>query len=141
MRFQSKWLIAMLGLLLLTGCGRKDAPQAEVEADAPVPTIQSLQIKHVDFTVQFTLTLAGGAAGVGYQVDRAEVDPSCDCPSFWRRYSEERPNPANAGREMVRLISLKTKAKAFVFRIRAIDGLGRLGPWSEPFRAQATQPD
>ncbi|MFQ5582615.1 MAG: hypothetical protein ACE5F3_08340 [Mariprofundaceae bacterium] len=120
--------------LMLTACGRKQMPQ--VVAEHP-PQIAELQHAVVGNSLKLTLRLTGGSDGVGYQIDRTEMDPYCKCPGFWKRYREEYPAVKNADRELTQMINLRTGKVEYVFRIRAIDGLGRLGPWSKPIQARA----
>lgn len=121
--------------VVLMACGRKEAPQ--VVGEGPPPAVASLEHEIVGNTLVLTLRLAGGAEGVGYQIDRSEIDPHCNCPGFWRRYYELSPGPKFAGRPLKRIIDLRGGKREFAFRIRAIDGLGRLGPWSKPIRAKS----
>ena len=133
-RFKHLILIACLGLVL-AGCGRKEPPQVTDERQEP--QIASLEQVISGNILKLDLSLAGGADGIGYQIDRAEQDPGCKCPSFWRRYYELPPVADRAGKPLVRALDLKSHKKAFYFRIRAVDGLGRLGPWSKPIFGRA----
>lgn len=128
-------LMMAMATLILTGCGRKEAPQ--VMADAPPPAITQLAHTISGNSLQLSLRLSGGEGGVGYQIDRAEIDPACDCPSFWRRYFEEYPNARLRDKELSKMINLRSSETAYAFRVRAVDALGRLGPWSKPIRARA----
>lgn len=122
-------------LVLLSGCGRKELPQ--LTGEGPPPVIS--EITHIveGNILVLNLRLQGGANGIGYQVDRAEVDPYCKCPGFWRRFFERPPMLGQAGKQLDRNIDLNTSVGEYVFRVRATDGLGRLGPWSRIFRAKA----
>jgi len=119
----------------MIGCGRKELPQ--VTGEGPPPVIAEMTHEIEGNVLVLNLRLQGGADGVGYQVDRTEIDPYCKCPGFWRRFLERPPMPEQAGRLLQRNINLKTTVAEYVFRVRAVDGLGRLGPWSKPFRAQS----
>lgn len=126
------WVL-MVGVL--AACGKKEPPQI-VETSTP-PNIEQLQTMTTGKSIQFTFRLVGGEEGVGYQIDRAIEDPYCKCPGFWRRYYEEAPKTGLQGKEVKKLLSLGTGESVYYFRIRAVDGLGRLGPWSQPIRARA----
>lgn len=122
-----KFLLLCLTILMVTGCGRKEPPQAIVEADPPA--IASIQVIDADPSKQLKIRLAGGAGGVGYQMDRAEMDPYCKCPSTWLRYYEEYPLPRNNSKALQKMIRLEVGGHDFVYRMRAIDAAGRLGAW------------
>ena len=129
------WFIPLFCLALAMGaCGRKEAPQ--IIRGAP-PQIAELHHEISGNSLKLQLRLVGGEEGVGYQIDRAEVDPYCKCPGMWRRYYELLPHPRHANKPLTRLINLRSSGQAYFFRIRAVDGLGRLGPWSKPIHARA----
>lgn len=120
--------------MLIAGCGLKQPPQPVAESGPP--QIVSLQQSISGNVLKLEITLAGGSRGVGYQIDRSEEDPYCKCPSFWQRFYEEPPVAKNSGATLEKLLHLSLD-KPYLFRIRAIDGVGRLGPWSKPIRAIA----
>jgi len=122
-----KFLLLFLALLLMAGCGRKEPPQVIVSADAP--EIASIKIMDAERTRKLEIQLADGAGGVGYQMERAEMDPYCKCPSVWRRYYEEPPLERNNTRVLQKIIRLEVGGNDFTYRLRAIDALGRLGAW------------
>lgn len=122
-----KLLLLSLTILLVSGCGRKEPPQAIVEAGPP--DIASIKVVDADPSKQLQIQLAGGAGGVGYQMDRAEMDPYCKCPSTWLRYYEEYPLPRNNTKELHKMIRLEVGGHDYVYRLRAIDAAGRLGSW------------
>ncbi|MES0372420.1 MAG: hypothetical protein ABUK11_09105 [Mariprofundaceae bacterium] len=126
-------ILAMLALVL-GGCGRKEPPQPM--ADAPAPKIVSFKHSVESNALYLTLKISGGAYAVGFQVDRAEIDPSCKCPSFWRRLFEEVPSKKHLDKEISKLIWLKQE-REYAFRVRAIDALGRFSEWTSPFLAKA----
>ena len=135
-----KWLIpaAVIGMALtLAGCGRKEPPVPV--ADTAPPAIVSIKhAVHVNaLEVDMVLT-AGDPGGVGYQIDRARVDPYCKCVSFWRRYRVEQATPQRVGAKTKVLIDLRGGKFEYAFRIRAVDAMGRLGPWSKVIRARST---
>lgn len=130
----ARWVPLCCLLMLLAACGRKEAPQ--IVSGAP-PRIAELHHEISGNSLKLQLRLVGGEEGIGYQIDRAEMDPYCKCPSMWRRYYELPPHAKYAGKKLTRLINLRSSKQAYFFRIRAVDGLGRLGPWSKPIQARA----
>ncbi|MDX8402528.1 MAG: hypothetical protein R8K47_07850 [Mariprofundaceae bacterium] len=130
-----------LGILLLAvavvgaGCGRKAPPQPL--APAAPPAIAELHHAVNGPVLMLDFRLQGGAGGIGYQIDRAEIDPVCRCPTMWRRYFEQPPQPRDGPRAVHKPIPLKTTETEFLFRVRAVDLEGRFGPWSETIRARA----
>ncbi len=123
-----------LMLLLLAGCGRKEAPTLAAAGTPP----QILNLKHEvnGGSLKLEFILAGSPEGVGYQIDRTEVDPYCGCPGMFRRYFEQPPFPGQVGKPLIKLINLKSTEREFVFRIRAVDAEGNLGAWSAPIHAR-----
>ena len=119
------WLC--ISLLVVTGCGRKEAPQAMV--DAGPPEILSLKVVKADPSRKLVIQLAGGEGGVGYQIERAEMDPYCKCPSMWLSYYEEPALPVNNSRVLEKMIRLEVGGHDYVYRLRAVDAAGRLGAW------------
>jgi hypothetical protein len=119
------WLSMVL--LVVSGCGRKEAPQALV--DAGPPTIVSLQVMDAEPSKKLAIRLGGGEGGIGYQMERAEMDPYCKCPSEWRRYYEEPTQTLNYTRVLERMIRLEVGGHDYVYRLRAVDATGRLGAW------------
>jgi len=124
-----KCLLLCLTILVVAGCGRKEPAQAIVESDPP--SIASIKVLDADPSKQLQIQLAGGAGGVGYQMDRAEMDPYCKCPSTWLRYYEEYPLPRNNTKELHKMIRLEVGGHDYVYRLRAIDAAGRLGAWKK----------
>lgn len=133
------WLVPLAAILLLAGCGRKEAPQIMSDSSFK-PEIVGLTHTFDVNILQLEFSLKGSPAGVGYQIDRAEVDPYCNCPGFWRRYDERFPNPKLLEEPIKKLISVKVKNRAFLFRIRAYDDAGNIGPWSKMIRGQYADP-
>lgn len=127
-------LLFIVAAFVLAGCGRKEPPQPVT--DAPAPTITMFKQAVLGNALQLNVKIAGGNYGVGYQVDRSEIDPGCNCPSFWRRYHEEAPSAKNFNKELSMLIRLMADTK-YAFRVRAIDGAGRFSEWSKPFFAES----
>ncbi len=124
-----KCLLLCLTILVVAGCGRKEPTQAIV--DVGPPEIATLNIVDADPSKKLEIQLAGGQGGVGYQMDRAEMDPYCKCPSTWFRYYEEPPLARNNTKVLQKMISLEVAGHDYVYRLRAIDAAGRLGAWKK----------
>lgn len=129
------WLMLALALAI-SGCGRKEAPQAIADG-AIKPELTEFRHEQTGNVLQLYFVLEGAPEGVGYQIDRAEVDPKCNCLTMWRRYFEQEAMPQLVGEESTRIINLKTTKREFAFRIRAIDMAGNLSAWSPTVRARA----
>ncbi len=131
-------LLIMTGILTgfsgLTACGRKEMPQ--VDTDKP-PHIEGLKHDMAGNSLRLTFVLNGGTGPVGYQIDRAEIDPHCNCPAFWRRFYGQPAIREQKGQVLTHTLNLQTYKRAFAFRIRAVDSLGNLGAWSTPIRVRA----
>jgi len=125
--------LLLIGILTLSGCGRKEAPQI---SGIEKPQINNLQDQVVGNVLELKFTLTGNAKGVGYQVDRSELDPYCQCPGFWRRFYDRPPLAVQLGSESSSLINLKNDKIEYLFRIRAYDIDGNLGPWSHAIHAK-----
>lgn len=122
--------------LALSGCGRKEAPQPVAE-QAP-PAITAISHTMAGNLLKIEMKISGGSYGLGYQIDRAEIDPYCKCPGFWRRYQEQQPTKENLDKEnFSELIPLRVLDVEYAFRVRAIDALGRFSEWSQVIRAKA----
>jgi len=132
---RSVWLCLILAVLL-NGCGRKEVPQNIVD-DSVKPQIVDLQHKVIGNVLRLDFALKGNAQGVGYDIDRTQMDPYCQCPGFWRRFFEQPALAKQVNEDTYRIISLKTAEVEFLFRIRAVDVAGNFGPWSKLIHAQA----
>ncbi len=126
-------LLSGIIALLLMGCGRKEPPQPLTESSPP-PRIVSLEQEQNYNSLKLTMRLAGAGGVLGYQVDRARTDPICHCRTPWRRDYEFQPRPGMDQERVTRLIGVRTPNVEFFYRVRAVDALGRLGPWSDPIR-------
>jgi len=129
-----RFLISGLVLLALVGCGRKEMPIADT---GKPPAVQGLKHELAGNSLRLTFTLTGGSGPVGYQIDRAELDPVCHCPTDWRRYYEQPAIPGQKNKSLTKTLNLRTYKRTFFFRIRAVDAFGNLGPWSPVIQARA----
>jgi hypothetical protein len=125
------WILLM-AVLLLGGCGRKEAPQ--IVHDSQPPQLVNLQHELNGMVLKLDFELAGSPEGVGFQIDRAAIDPYCKCPGLWRRYLEELATAKKVGVPMTKILRLRSTTIEHVFRIRAVDTAGQFGPWSEHIR-------
>jgi hypothetical protein len=129
-------LLFIVAAFVLVGCGRKEPPQPV--ADNAPPAIVSIKHFLTENLLHLDIKMSGGSGGIGYQIDRAEMDPYCKCPGIWRRHYEELPNPKNFDRPSIpKLLNLRSGDIEYVFRVRAVDALGRFSEWSKPIRARA----
>ena len=126
-------------VLVLAGCGMKAPPTPILQGDEGAPVIRDFSWKHTGTAVRFSFALAGGRGGVGYEVDRAMIDPICRCPTMWRRIYEEPPRASLRGKSIVRLFRLPEKGIVYRFRIRAVDADGNASPWVEPVEAEVKE--
>ncbi|MDQ6962162.1 MAG: hypothetical protein Q9M28_06475 [Mariprofundaceae bacterium] len=131
-----KLIIALMTVLLLFGCGRKEIPSLQQTSATP-PAITKLSHKVIGQVVHFHLNLEGGSGSIGYQLDRAVLDPYCKCPSSWQRYSEMSPLARHQGERFSRLFALPLEDTTYLFRMRAVDGQGHLGAWSQTMQAHS----
>ncbi|MDX8392889.1 MAG: hypothetical protein R8K53_10060 [Mariprofundaceae bacterium] len=127
-------LFGVITLIALGGCGRKEIPQPD---SSEPPRLVNLQYEKAVSVLQLKFSILGGVGAVGYQIDRAEIDPVCDCPTIWRRHFEQLPIPRLKGEKLIRNLKLLTHKREFLFRIRAVDSMNNLAPWSVPMRARA----
>ncbi|MDQ6969869.1 MAG: hypothetical protein Q9M16_05120 [Mariprofundus sp.] len=129
-------LVLLLLALTLNACGRKEAPQVIVDGSVTTPQIADLRHEVIGSVLRMDFVLKGDAQGVGYQIDRTKIDPYCQCPGFWRRFFEQRAQAKQVGAKSYKMIHMKDYTTELVFRIRAIDAAGNLGPWSKIIHAQ-----
>lgn len=122
--------------LLLTACGRKEVPQV-INGESVAPQISDLRSEVVGNVLRMDFTLVGDTQGVGYEIDRTQEDPYCQCPGMWRRFYEQPALARQVNKAAYRIINLKTDKIEFLFRIRAVDVIGNFGPWSKMIRARA----
>ncbi len=125
-------LIVMLAALAIAGCGRKEMPIAD--AGKP-PVIVNFQHTVSGNILKLTFRIEGGSGPVGYQIDRAELDPVCHCRGPWRRFFEQPAIPGQKDKTLNKNLNLFTSDRTFFYRIRPVDAFGNLGAWSEVVRA------
>lgn len=130
-----KFVIVGMLAMLVAGCGRKEPPQVVVEGAPPQLVELTSEVNGPALVLNFRLL--GNKRGLGYQIDRAEMDPYCKCPTMWRRYFDQPALPQQVNEPIKKLINLGSYNREFLFRIRAVDVDGDLGEWSEPIHAQA----
>jgi len=119
----------------LAACGRKETPVPVVPENAK-PQIQNLESEIAGNILKLSFTLTGNPAGMGYQIDRTQIDPYCKCPGFWRRYYDQQPLSHLANDNTAKNLNLKTDKIEYLFRIRAVDQNGSFGPWSRAIHAR-----
>ncbi|MDQ6959588.1 MAG: hypothetical protein Q9M27_01055 [Mariprofundaceae bacterium] len=127
-------ILFMMTGVFLAACGRKEMPQ--VDTGKP-PHIEALKHDMAGNSLRLTFAILGGAGPVGYQIDRAEIDPHCNCPGFWQRFFEQPAIRGQKGKVLSHTLNLRTYKRAFAFRIRAVDFFGNLGAWSNAIRVRA----
>ena len=129
---QKRIWILLVAVLILSGCGRKEAPQ--IIHDSQPPQLVDFRYELQGMIIKLDFKLTGSPEGVGFQVDRAEMDPYCKCPGLWRRFFEQQPSPKYNGVATTKFLGLQQETD-YVFRIRAVDAAGQLGPWSKNIHA------
>jgi len=125
----------LLTAVVLGGCGKKEMPQPIV-AGSEKPQLVNLSYEQAGNVLKLNFSLRGNPAGLGYQIDRTEIDPYCQCPGFWRRYYDQQPLADLVNRNIKKIINLRTARIEYVYRLRAIDLDGNLGSWSKSIRAR-----
>jgi len=128
-------LASLLLAVALTGCGHKEAPHPAGNNEAKPQIVDLANIVNGS-VLRLDFILKGDARGVGFQIDRAQIDPYCQCPGFWRRYLEQMPRHELANTKTYKMIHLKNTTVEYLFRIRAVDAFGNLGPWSKIIHAR-----
>lgn len=88
-------------------------------------------------TFHLNLGIEDGSGAVFYQVDRAEIDPSCNCIANWLRYFESSPSSQRSN--LQHHFKLQRADVAYAFRVRAVDSLGRKTAWSKVMKVEATK--
>jgi len=131
----SPFLASLIVAVALAGCGHKAAPQPVTDSSEK-PQLVGLQYEQAGNVLKLSFELRGDPKGVGYQIDRTQIDPYCQCPGFWRRYHDQQPLSDLVNRTTKKIINLKTTKIEFVYRLRAIDVNGNFGPWGKSIRAR-----
>lgn len=134
MRHMNRVIVMLCLGLAVAACGRKEAPR--IVSSGP-PHLASLEHSVVANSLVLTFVMQGGEGGLGYQIDRSELDPTCNCPSMWRRFLEQPALKRQVGVTMTRNINIHMPDHIYFFRIRAVDAMGNLGEWSKTIRVHA----
>lgn len=95
---------------------------------ALLPKISRVSHQILADRLLINLDVEGGNSEVLYQIDRSEIDPSCQCFTQWLRYYESSPSQQRLG--LKRNIKLRTDM-AYAYRLRVVDNLGRKSAWSK----------
>lgn len=126
--------VAALCALAIAGCGRKEMPIAD--AGKP-PALVGFTHQVSGNILKLSFRIEGGSGPVGYQIDRAELDPVCHCRGAWRRFYEQPAIPGQKGKTLTKALNLFTSDRTFFYRVRPVDAFGNLGAWSEVVRAHS----
>jgi hypothetical protein len=127
-------LTGMIALVVIGGCGRKELPQPDTSEPLRIVDLKAEKAINI---LKLSFSIQGGYGPVGYQIDRAEVDPICNCLTEWRRLFEQPALPHQKDTLLVHNLNLLSPDREFAFRIRAVDSAGNLSTWSKPMRARA----
>ena len=133
-----KVVVALAVLLFFSGCGLKTS-LVVYDDSAPLPEISRLAHEISDGKLSLVIDIQGGGGAVAYQVDRAVIEPDCQCIGHWLRYYESSPSQQREGLER----HIKTRAdSSYAFRVRAEDSLNRRSGWSKVIKVlkQNSQP-
>lgn len=125
-------LLMLTGILV--GCGLKEIPQIDTRKP---PHIEGLKHDISGNILRISFTILEGDGPVGYQIDRAEIDPHCNCPESWQRFFEQPVLRKQKGKVLTHMLNLRNYKRAFVFRLRPVDMMGNLGAWSKSIHARA----
>ena len=126
--------LLLLALLLFGACGKKTA-LIVYDDSTPAPKLANVSSVVEGDVLSLTLNISNGGGAVLYQIDRAEVDPTCRCIDHWFRFYESSGNAQRSG--LQRNIKLRQPSTTYAFRVRAVDSLGRKSDWSKVFKAKA----
>ena len=130
---QIKYVIVVL-LVLLASCGKKTG-LIVYDDSAPEPELTQVSFQTSATTFDLFLSIQGGSGAVWYEVDRAEIDPSCNCIAGWLRYYESSPSAQRSGLE--HHFKLRMQGMVYAFRVRAVDSIGRKTAWSKVMKTEA----
>jgi len=133
------WIkLAFIALLALGACGKKTG-LIVYDDSTPEPVLTGVSSSSDVEMFHLTLSVQGGSDLILYQVDRAEVDPSCQCISQWLRYYESSPSAKRTN--LQHHFKLQRADVAYAYRVRAVDSIGRTTAWSKPMKTKgATTP-
>ena len=126
--------LLLIALLLFGACGKKTA-LIVYDDSAPEPVLESVASSVSANVLSLSLDMSGGGGAVSYQIDRAEVDPSCQCINNWLRFYESSASSQRSG--LKRRVKLSYPDKIYAFRVRVVDSLGRKSAWSKVIKAKA----
>jgi len=128
-------LLLPLCFLLLSSCGLK-TDLVVYDDSAAEPQLARVSYQVVGSVLQLQLNIVGGSGMVLYQIDRAEVEPNCQCIGNWLRYYES--SLSTQRMDLKRNIKLRNPQKTYAFRVRVKDELGRKSAWSKVFKVKAS---
>ncbi len=123
----------VLSAFLLGACGKKTG-LIVYDDSTPEPELTQVSFQTSATTFDLILSIQGGSGAVLYEVDRAEVDPSCNCIADWLRYYESSASAQRVGLE--HHFKLSRKGIVYAFRVRAVDSIGRKTTWSKVMKTQ-----
>jgi len=127
-------VFCLLFLFMISSCGLK-TDLVVYDDSAPEPQLSSISYQVAGNVLQLELNVVGGSGAVLYQVDRAEVEPDCQCVGHWLRYYVSSPSlQRNA---LKRNVKLRHPDKIYAFRVRVKDELGRSSAWSKVIKVKA----
>ncbi len=126
----------MFSTFLLGACGKK-TDLVVYDDSAPEPELTQVSFQASATTFDILLSIQGGSGAVRYEVDRAEVDPSCNCISGWLRYYESSPSMRRSG--LAHHFQLRKPDVVYAFRVRAVDSLGRKTAWSKVMKTSSVK--
>ena len=118
----------VLSAFFLGACGKKTG-LIVYDDSAPEPELTQVSFQTSATTFDLFLSIQGGSGAVLYEVDRAEVDPSCNCIADWLRYYESSASAQRTGLE--HHFKLRWQGVVYAFRVRAVDSIGRKTAWSK----------
>jgi len=120
--------------LVLLGCGKKTS-LIVYDDTLPAPEISNLSSQISEKILSLQLDIVGGSGEVNYQIDRAEIDASCQCIHQWFRYYASSPSLERSG--LQRHIKIHHSDISYAFRVRVEDSLARRSDWSKVMRLNA----
>jgi len=134
---RTKYVIVVVLLALLAACGKKTDLIA-YDDSAPEPVLVDVSSSSDTQTFHLKLDVSGGSHLLLYQVDRAEVDPGCQCIAGWLRYYESSLSAQRTG--LQHHFKLQRADITYAFRVRVVDSLGRKTAWSKIMQTKVVSP-